>query len=157
MRVRIKRFLCCINFDVAACLALFLKQLVCGQHKDLVVWARNVLKLKDMDERQNALQQFRNAMMAQLKHECNEEYTVGIGLGSAFKDSVAVLNNNEQVIVKLIMDPLPIDCKQRTFVLKKLSQTKRDGIFRALYKFHPNKKSKEKLLSINEEASQLQK
>merc|ERR1712228_176175 len=130
--------------------------LVCGQHKDLVVWARNVLKCKTMNEKQNALQQFKDTMIAQLKHECNEDFTIGVGLGSAFKDTVSVLNNREQVIVKLIKDPLPIDCKQRTFVLKTLPQTKRDGIFRALYKFHPNQKPKKKLHNINEKSSHLQ-
>eukprot|EP01083_Nonionella_stella_P168802 570957_1 len=108
--------------------------LVCGQHIDLVHWARNVLKNKNMDEKLKRLQQLKDSMIAQLKASCNDTYSVGVSIGNPMKDTVVLIQNNEQILVKLIMDPLEIDCKQRTFVTKTLSAKQRDAIFKTLYK-----------------------
>ena len=110
------------------------KTLVCGQHPDLVVWCRKVLKNK---ENTDPLQAFKDLVIAKLKADCKETYTVGVSIGGAMKDAMSLIKKDDQVVIKLIMDPLPIDCKERTFVTQTISKSKQDAVFKALYKITP--------------------
>lgn len=112
------------------------KTLVCGQHPELVVWCRKVLKNK---EDLSKLQEFKDLVIAKLKADCKETYKVGVSIGGAMKDAMSLIKKEDQVVIKLIMDPLPIDCKERTFVTQTLSKSKQDAIFKSLYKITPPK------------------
>merc|ERR1712130_171370 len=113
------------------------ESLFCGQHNAMVQFLRKVLKDKSVDAQADAMAKL-NEMMAGLLNQIGDGgYTVGSSLGSAMKDSVVAYKGNEKVLVKFIMDPLPVDCKQRTFISKELKGSLRQKLFAALYKLQP--------------------
>eukprot|EP01063_Lacrimia_lanifica_P040963 TRINITY_DN9450_c0_g1_i1.p1 TRINITY_DN9450_c0_g1~~TRINITY_DN9450_c0_g1_i1.p1 ORF type:complete len:120 (+),score=39.36 TRINITY_DN9450_c0_g1_i1:82-441(+) len=101
---------------------------VCGQARGLVQHLRAVVE-QDAAAVEAALEN----LQRQIAAKAGRAGSVCVTLGYPLRDIACVGPRDAGVVVKFVMDPLDVDCKQRTFVAAALAPAA--DLFEALYKF----------------------
>ena len=108
---------------------------VCGQDRRLVAYLRTVM-LADGPAKLAAVEVIREDLRTQLA-SISEDVSVGVSLGYPMRSDAEACGEGDAVFVAFIMDPLDVDCKQRTHVSLATPPAVRSSIEKVLYKYCP--------------------
>lgn len=116
---------------------------VCGQNRALIVHLKNELKTKNIEELLDSLTSIQYDIQHKLQQTLQNSninmdeklMSTGVSIGNPLKDTQSTITKDNFIVIKFIMDPLYIDCKQRTFISKEINSKVRKLLFHALYKY----------------------